>query len=125
MADIYGQEDGDIPIDDEKPHWDDDVDVGDIVPPEALDSDYYEEGADEGESKKKKKKKKKKKAEEDERDEGGVDVDQMDADVQMQDGEEEWDGTEEMRKRVVEKYMDEVYDLEFNDVVRLFVLFYC
>jgi protein KRI1 len=36
--------------------------------------------------------------------------------VQEED-EEEWDGTEEMRKRVLEKYMDEMYDLDFNDMV--------
>jgi len=52
-------------------------------------------------------------------DEGGVDLDEMDADVQQVrgDDDEEWDGTEEMRKRKLEEYMDEVYGLEFNDMV--------
>ena len=34
-------------------------------------------------------------------------------------GEEEWDGTEEMRKKVLNKYMDEIYGMDFNDVVSL------
>jgi protein KRI1 len=46
----------------------------------------------------------------------------MDADVERpaaeEDDEEAWDGTEEMRKRVLEKYMDEIYGLDFNDMVR-------
>jgi protein KRI1 len=33
--------------------------------------------------------------------------------------EVEWDGTEEMRKRVLDQYMEELYELEFNDMVRL------
>ncbi|KAK7691350.1 hypothetical protein QCA50_004746 [Cerrena zonata] len=111
MTDIYGQ---DLPVDDDKPHWDDDIDIGDIVPPGALDSDHDGENG-EGESKKKKKKKKKKAT--DEWNEGGVDVDDMDADVLTKKDTDDWDGTEEMRKRVLEKHLDEVYDLEFNDVV--------
>jgi len=58
----------------------------------------------------------------------GVGIDEMDADIEttqvqqhvatQDDGEEEdWDGTEEMRKRVLQKYMDEVYQMDFNDVV--------
>lgn len=34
---------------------------------------------------------------------------------------EDWDGTEEMRKKKVEEFLDEVYGMEFNDIVR-FVL---
>ncbi|KAJ3525200.1 hypothetical protein NM688_g8440 [Phlebia brevispora] len=41
----------------------------------------------------------------------------MDADVEKFTDGEEWDGTEEMRKRKLEEYMDEVYGLEFNDIV--------
>jgi len=56
----------------------------------------------------KKKKKKAKKGQEQQEEDGGEWVG---------DGEEEeWDGTEEMRKRKVEEYMD---SREFNDVVRL------
>jgi protein KRI1 len=29
----------------------------------------------------------------------------------------EWDGTEEMRKHVLDQYMEELYELEFNDMV--------
>ncbi|KAI0657658.1 KRI1-like family C-terminal-domain-containing protein [Cubamyces menziesii] len=110
MAKIFANdsvEDGDV--DEEKPHWDDDIDIGDIVPPEEED----------GDSKKKKKKKKKKKDEdEDGMDEGGVDIDEMDAEVERPPAdEEEWDGTEEMRKRKLEEYMDEIYGLDFNDMV--------
>ncbi|CAL1711960.1 unnamed protein product [Somion occarium] len=108
MADIYGQEEDDILVDEDKPTWDDDIDVADIVPPES-------EG-EEGESSKKKKKKKKKKKDKEEW-EQSVDVDEMDADVQQYEDEEEWDGTEEMRKKKLEEYMDELYNLEFNDMV--------
>ena len=51
----------------------------------------------------------------DEDDDGAVDVDAMDAEIQQDD--EEWDGTEEMRKRKLNEYMDEVYGLDFNDIV--------
>jgi len=53
-------------------------------------------------------------------------MDEMDADAeplipeQMDaagEDEEEWDGTEEMRKRVLQQYMDEVNKMDFNDVV--------
>ncbi|KAH8103625.1 KRI1-like family C-terminal-domain-containing protein [Cristinia sonorae] len=109
MADLYAQGE-DVPVDDdEKPVWDDDIDIGDIVPEEDLKDD-----------KKKKKKKKKKKGGDEEKEEGGVDIDEMDADVERPDvqlDEEEWDGTEEMRKKVLDKYIDELYDMEFNDLV--------
>jgi len=39
-------------------------------------------------------------------------VDRMDADV-----DEGWDGTEEMRKGMLDQYMDEIYGLDFNDMV--------
>ena len=46
----------------------------------------------------------------------------MDADVvgvpNESEDDEEWDGTEEMRKRKVAEYMDSVYGMEFNDIVR-------
>jgi len=48
-------------------------------------------------------------------------VEEMDADALQDDGnkwsEVEWDGTEEMRKRVLDQYMEELYELEFNDMV--------
>lgn len=101
MSKIYGADDDGV--DEEKPTWDDDLDIADIVPEEA-------------ESSSKKKKKKKKKADEDQY-EDGVDVDDIDADVEKQIGDEEWDGTEETRKQKLDQYMDELYELEFNDVV--------
>ncbi|EMD34170.1 hypothetical protein CERSUDRAFT_117663 [Gelatoporia subvermispora B] len=108
MAAVYANEVGDDIDDDEKPIWDDDIDVGDI----ALSS----EDEDEAETKSKKKKKKKKK-DVDEYEEG-VDIDEMDADVErLLPGEEEWDGTEEMRKKVLEQYLDEIYEMDFNDMV--------
>lgn len=107
MTDIYG--DGAQGYDDEKPTWDDDIDIGDIVP-EAASS-----------TKDKKKKPKKRKSVVDEED--GVDLDAMDADVVRGDEDEVWDGTEEMRKRVMAKYLDEMSGLEFNDLVCLFVDF--
>ncbi|THG93416.1 hypothetical protein EW026_g7817 [Hermanssonia centrifuga] len=105
MTDIYGQDSEDAFNNDEKPQWDDDIDVTDIVHEEAESSE------------KKKKKKKKKKGGDEGVDESGVNVDEMDADVEMAVDEEEWDGTEEMRKRKLDEYMDEIYGLDFNDMV--------
>ncbi|KAJ7807836.1 hypothetical protein B0H14DRAFT_2871859 [Mycena olivaceomarginata] len=82
----------------ERPTWDNDVDIGDIrMSPEASTSRS---------DKKKEKKKKKKGADEDD---AGVDVDAMDADAVPAGGDddEEWDGTEEMRKRKLDEWMDE------------------
>lgn len=92
----------------EKPHWAEDIDVDDILPAIM---------ADPSQSRPAKKKKKKHKADEPNTD--GVDVDAMDADRPKVVEEEEWDGTEEMRKRKVQEYMDEVYGMEFNDIVRI------
>ncbi|KAF4563110.1 hypothetical protein EYR40_007168 [Pleurotus pulmonarius] len=103
MAGIY--DDGNDEVDDEKPHWDNDIDIGDIP----LDDEPVAST-----SQKKKKKKKGKKDADDEADEG-VPMDLMDADVEQD--EEEWDGTEEMRKKKLDEYMDEIYGLEFNDLV--------
>lgn len=33
--------------------------------------------------------------------------------------DEEWDGTEEMRKKKLDEYMDELYGMEFNDIVSI------
>ncbi|KAF8953200.1 KRI1-like family C-terminal-domain-containing protein [Flammula alnicola] len=96
-----------------KPVWDDDVDIGDI-PISDDDANIVVDANPKISKKEKKKKKKKKEGEED----GGVDVDAMDADVAPQfDDDEEWDGTEEMRKRKFNQYMDEIYGLDFNDMV--------
>lgn len=92
----------------EKPVWDDDINIDDIIPPS--------QPAESSSSSKKKKKKKRKNK--DENNDEGVDIDAMDADVVREyDDEEDWDGTEEMRKRKLDEYMDEVYGLEFNDMV--------
>jgi protein KRI1 len=106
MNDLYGAGDGEDVADEEKPQWDDDIDIGDIVPGEPESSSKAE----------KKKKKKKKKQSEDDNDQG-VDIDAMDAEVENMANDEEWDGTEEMRKRVLNKYMDELHELDFNDIV--------
>ncbi|KAG1739083.1 KRI1-like family C-terminal-domain-containing protein [Suillus paluster] len=107
MTGLYGDGD-DSDLDQEKPVWDDDVNIDDIIPPS--------QPAESSSSSNKKKKKKKKKKDED--NDEGVDIDAMDADVvRTHDDEEEWDGTEEMRKRKLDEYMDEVYGLEFNDMV--------
>ncbi|KAJ4493810.1 KRI1-like family C-terminal-domain-containing protein [Lentinula edodes] len=100
MAALYG-DDADYD-EDGKPTWDDDINIGDI----AMVND-----SESTRQKKKKKKKGEKAVEED-----GVDVDAMDADINKVD-DEEWDGTEEMRKRKIEEYMDEVYGLDFNDMI--------
>ncbi|KAF8911661.1 KRI1-like family C-terminal-domain-containing protein [Gymnopilus junonius] len=102
----------DVKLDEDgKPLWDDDIDIGDIP---ISDDDAFP--VETKRSKKEKKKKKKKKGREG--DDGAVDIDAMDADVQLAPEDyEEWDGTEEMRKRVFNKYMDEIYGLEFNDMI--------
>ena len=108
--------DVDAIIDEEKPTWEDDIDIGDIH----VSGDERPNVLDDSKKDKKKKKKKKKKGEdEDHIDEGGVDIDEMDADVVRDDDEEEWDGTEEMRKRKLKEYMNELDALDFNDVVRI------
>ncbi|KIJ51364.1 hypothetical protein M422DRAFT_244542 [Sphaerobolus stellatus SS14] len=92
----------------EKPQWDDDVDIGDIV---------EDQEDDEPASSSNKKKKKKKKKQNDAEMEDGVDIDAMDADELPAADDEEWDGTEEMRKRKVQEYLDEIYSMDFNDMV--------
>ncbi|KAF8331256.1 Krr1-domain-containing protein [Amanita rubescens] len=104
--------DADAVVDEEKPMWEDDIDIGDIH----ISGDEQPNIIDDS-KKDKKKKKKKKDDDEDHMDEGGVDIDEMDADVVRDDDEEEWDGTEEMRKRKLKEYMGELDALDFNDVV--------
>jgi len=103
--------------DDEKPSWDDDIDVDDIIP---SDRDEVPHTSAAKERKKAKKKEKKERMADD--GEYAVDVDDMDADAPKAGGsswdEVEWDGTEEMRKRVLDQYMEEINELEFNDMVR-------
>ncbi|KAG6331753.1 hypothetical protein ID866_7334 [Astraeus odoratus] len=116
MAALYGT--GDDPDDDtdlEKPAWEDDIDIDDIVSPSKNPSKE-----DIRKLKKREKKKAKKKIGESE-EEDGVDVDAMDADINEEGWEsvddEDWDGTEETRKRKVDQYMDEVVNrLGFNDI---------
>ncbi|KAJ7594856.1 KRI1-like family C-terminal-domain-containing protein [Mycena floridula] len=103
MAALYPEDDD---FGDEKPEWEEDIDIDDIFPSEA-------NRAEPAKKKKKKKKKKGKQVDEDD----GVDIDEMDADIERNDDDEEWDGTEEMRKRKLDEYMDEVYGLDFNDIV--------
>ncbi|KAJ7774266.1 KRI1-like family C-terminal-domain-containing protein [Mycena maculata] len=108
MAGLYALDGGEEEFaeDAEKPTWGEDVDIGDIAP---------EPSTSKAEKKKKKKKKKKGAGEDD----AGVDIDAMDADAFLAAGDdgEEWDGTEEMRKRKLDEWMDEVYALDFNDLV--------
>jgi protein KRI1 len=103
--------------DDEKPTWEDDIDVDDIIPPNRNEVPHTSAAK---ERKKAKKKEKKQSMAED--GEYAVDVDEMDADAPKAGGsgwdEVEWDGTEEMRKRVLDQYMEEINELEFNDMVR-------
>ncbi|KAL1759954.1 KRI1-like family C-terminal-domain-containing protein [Schizophyllum commune] len=107
MAGLYGD---DFEGDEEKPTWDDDIDIGDIP--------MSDDDAQPVSKKDKKKKKKKKKDEDEDMDADGVDIDAMDADAPPPDhDDEEWDGTEEMRKRKLDEYMDELYGLDFNDMV--------
>jgi len=72
-------------------------------------------------SKRKKKAKRKRDQLEGSQDEDGLEPapEQPDANGVEQDDGEEWDGTDEMRKRKLDEYMEELYKLEFNDIVRL------
>ena len=87
--------------DDDKPQWADEIDITDLVP------NFETEPSN-------KRAKKVKKREDTEDGFGAIDVDQMDANI-----DEGWDGTEEMRKRMLDRYMDEIYELDFNDMVRV------
>ncbi|KAJ7643238.1 KRI1-like family C-terminal-domain-containing protein [Mycena rosella] len=111
LYELNGAEDDDAEFenDDEKPMWGDDVDIGDIPMSPSF-------GPSTSKAEKKKKKKKKKGGEDEDE---GVDIDAMDADVVPLGGDddEEWDGTEEMRKRKLDEWMNEVYALDFNDIV--------
>ena len=109
MAEIYAQDDAGGFHDEEKPTWDDDIDIDDIAPSTVSSS-------------KKGKKKSKKDGKK------GKIVGDEDEDYEMDEGDgaygedgewddEEWDGTEEMRKRKLQEYMDSLLELEFNDVV--------
>jgi protein KRI1 len=113
-----------------KPVWDDDIDVGDII------ASARPEPATASEKKSKKQKKKEerrrvKAANAAAENDGGVDIDAMDAEADVEHAgisqdDEEWDGTEEMRKRKLNEYMEELYGLEFNDIVRsLSLSFFC
>jgi len=108
MAGIYAQAGDEEFYDEEKPTWDDDIDIDDIVPSATS-------------SKKERKKRSKGK-------EKGKTAGDEDEDYDMDEGDEAyredgdwgdegWDGTEETRKRKVQEYMDSLFELEFNDVV--------
>jgi len=107
MAGVYAQDDDGGFYDEEKPTWDDDINVDDIVPPPASSS--------EGKKNKKDRKKGKSTGDEDE------DYGMGEGDEAYREGgewdDEEWDGTEEMRKKKLQEYMDSLLELEFNDVV--------
>lgn len=119
MAAVLAETDG-VGADgnDKKPTWDNDIEIDDIVPPSQDDA----RSSTAKERKKAKKKERKKRMREDEADAVDVDVDEMDADTSAHTGtkwdEVEWDGTEEMRKHVLDQYMEELHELEFNDMVR-------
>ena len=103
MSGIYAQGDDGEFYDEEKPTWDDDINIDDIVPSVA--SSSKKKGRTD--------KKKGKKTDEDHSlDEG---------DKAYGDGDEwedgEWDGTEETRKKKLQEYMDSLLELEFNDMV--------
>ncbi|KIM31167.1 hypothetical protein M408DRAFT_65240 [Serendipita vermifera MAFF 305830] len=108
MQRLYEEDGAYAGNDDGKPTWDDDIDIDDIV---GGTSDAGDAPA--------KKRKRKEKAADPQSAYDGVDEDQMDAEVahSWEIEEAQWDGTEESRKRLMDKYMDEVYGLEFNDMI--------
>ncbi|QRV84027.1 Kri1 family protein [Ceratobasidium sp. AG-Ba] len=111
MRALYG-EGGEYEDDGEKPTWADDIDISDLVPSTS------EPAADTST----KAGKKKKKRENMMTTKSTTPVWILMRWTQMSSAlrysrMKKWDGTEEMRKRVLDKYMDEVYDLDFNDMV--------
>ena len=108
MAGIYAQDGGDEYYDEEKPTWDDDIDIDDIVPSAASSSKKQKKGK-RGENKRKNTG----------NEDGGYGFSEGD-EAYGESGEqddEEWDGTEEMRKKKLQEYMDSLLKLEFNDMV--------
>ena len=107
MARIYIRDDDEKFQDEEKPIWDEDINIDDIAPPVASSSKEEKKG-------KRRKTKEKNKSNED------GDYRLGDGDEAYGEGgewdDEEWDGTEEMRKKKLEKYMDSLLELEFNDM---------
>lgn len=101
---------------DGKPVWNDDIDVSDLVPSEKK-----------SKKQKKKEERRKLKTAATAGDDDGVDIDAMDADATretfsgMDVDDEEWDGTEEMRRRKLDEYMDELYGMEFTDIVSIII----
>ncbi|KAL5521394.1 hypothetical protein ACEPAG_9320 [Sanghuangporus baumii] len=109
MAGIYGEDEpeGKEDVNIEKPAWDDDIDIADIVPPGS------EPQSEAGPSKKRKKDKKKKRNSDDvDAEEDGVDVDDMDADLPTKTS-----SNSKLSKKAFDLEMDDVYALEFNDLV--------
>lgn len=104
MAGIYAQDDGGVLYEEGKPIWDDDISIDDIVPPVASSS-----------KKKEKKSKRYEKGGEDKED-GYYDSGYEAYGEGGEWDDEEWDGTEEMRKRKLQEYMDSLLELEFNDM---------
>ena len=103
MTGIYIQDNGGEFYDEEKPTWDDDINIDDIVPPA--------DSSPKREKEKSKRDRKKRK---------GTCVEDGGDGVYEEEGgweDEEWDGTEETRKEKLQEYMDSLLELEFNDVV--------
>jgi len=127
MAGIYAQDDGEF-HDEDKPTWDDDIDIDDIIPPTASSSKEKKRNKKDKKRNKKDKKRNKKDKKRNKKDKKkGKKADVEDEDYEMGEGDEagredeewdeEWDGTEEMRKKKLQEYMDSLLELEFNDVV--------
>ncbi|KZS87753.1 Krr1-domain-containing protein [Sistotremastrum niveocremeum HHB9708] len=111
MKEIYNE--GYDAQDDDKPHWDDDISIDDIVA-EASSSQALSKS-----QKKKVKKRQRGKDNEDGDEAAGVLTDEMDAEAEHEPDfdADDWDGTEEMRKKKLDEYMEKLYALEFNDLV--------
>lgn len=105
MTGIYAHDDGGEFYDEEKPTWDDDINIDDIAPPVASSS---------RQKNKKDRKKGKKTGDEDEDHEAGEGYEGHEEEWEWDD--EEWDGTEEMRKKKLQEYLDSLSKLDFNDM---------